>query len=267
MTAEAAVHVGSVPMTSPTDAYELRAAELATWDGLLADLTPADWDKPTVCDAWTVGDIVRHLVAQAEEQIRPWLFLLRDRKATRAYPDLPQLDAHMRFGAALHAGRSRQEVIERFRTLWPQANLAMRRRPALLRRMTFPSEDGQFGAFRLSLAEVYDVFLPRDLWMHHDDISRAVGRPPETGAHDRLVVEQVLRDLHARWTRHPVTLELTGPAGGTFEIGDGTSDTTVRLDTVEYMRALSGRAGTPAASVVTGDHDMAAPVATARVPF
>ncbi|GAA4572368.1 maleylpyruvate isomerase family mycothiol-dependent enzyme [Planotetraspora kaengkrachanensis] len=267
MTAEAAVHVGSVPMTSPADAYELRAAELAIWDGLLADLTPADWDRPTVCDAWTVGDIVRHLVAQAEEQVRPWLFLLRDRKATRAYPELPQLDAHMRFGAALHAGRSRQEVTERFRTLWTQANLVMRRRPAALRRMTFPSEDAHFGAFRLSLAEVYDVFLPRDLWMHRDDISQAVGRPLETGAHDRLVVEQVLRDLHARWSLRPVTLELTGPAGGTFDIGDGTPGTTVRLDAVEYLRALSGRAAAPAAAVVTGDRDVAALVTTARVPF
>jgi MoxR-like ATPase len=149
---------GSFPMTDVATAYDLRAAEIDAWTKLLEDLKPDDWDRPTVCDAWSVDDIVRHLVSQAEEQIWPWQFPLRDHKATRAYPEVPQLDAHMRYGADLHRAKSQEETIEYFLRVWPRANRAMRRIPAIIRHVKVPGEDANFGTFRIALADARAPF-------------------------------------------------------------------------------------------------------------
>jgi hypothetical protein len=72
------------------------------------------------------------------------------------------------------------------------------------------------------------------------DICRATGRDPVlTAGHDGRIVADVVAD----WAqRHglPFTLELTGPAGGTFVAG--TAGERLRLDAVEFCRILSGRA-------------------------
>ena len=54
---------------------------------------------------------------------------------------------------------------------------------------------------------------------------------------------RIVADVVAEWARRhgrPFTLELEGPAGGTFQHGDGGERTT--LDAVEFCRILSGRA-------------------------
>ena len=61
-------------------------------------------------------------------------------------------------------------------------------------------------------------------------------------------------------------LELTGPAGGRWTLGQGAPVATVRADAVDYLRVLSGRNDPPALEV-DGDQVMAAMVATARVVF
>lgn len=84
---------------------------------------------------------------------------------------------------------------------------------------------------------------------------------------DRVAVEQVLRDLDGLWPGPAVVLELTGSAGGTWQVGTGEPVATARADAVEYMRTLAGRAGDPALQVVTGDPSARAAVTAARVLF
>jgi uncharacterized protein (TIGR03083 family) len=258
---------GSIPMTDLATAYDLRTAEIDAWTTLLGDLKPSDWDKPTVCAAWSVGDIVRHLVSQAEEQIWPWQFPLRDRKATKAYPELPQLDAHMRYGADLHRTKSQEEIIEYFLRVWPRANRAIRRCPAIIRHVGVSSEDANFGTFRITLAEIYDVLLPRDLWMHRDDVSRAIGQPTRVAEHDLLVVDQIMRDLHTFWSHDAVVLDLTGAVDRSYQIGNSAARARIQLDTLTYMRALAGRADNVPHTVLDGDVTLAGRAVNARAPF
>lgn len=258
---------GSIRMIDLATAYDLRAAEIKAWTTLLRDLKPDDWDKPTVCDAWSVGDIVRHLISQAEEQIRPWRFPMRDRKAAKAYPGLPQLDAHMRYGADLHRAKSREEAIECFLRVWPRANRAIRKCPAIIRRASVSSEDASFGTFRITIAEIQDVFLPRDLWTHRDDVGRAIGRPAQAAEHDWLVIDQIMRDLHRLWSHDPVVLDLTGALDRSYQIGNGTAQARVQLDALTYMRALAGRADNVPYAVLDGDATLAGRAVNARVPF
>jgi hypothetical protein len=63
-----------------------------------------------------------------------------------------------------------------------------------------------------------------------------------------------------------VLLELTGPAGGRWALGDGSPVATVRADAVAYLRALSGRNDHPALEA-DGDHAAATAGAAARVVF
>src|SRR6266516_3483631 len=68
------------------------------------------------------------------------------------------------------------------------------------------------------LGYVLDVLGLRDLWMHRVDLARATGRPLALGAHDRVVVAQVIADLGWAWAGPAVLLELTGPAGGRWAL-------------------------------------------------
>src|SRR6266536_1871903 len=101
---------------------------------------------------------------------------------------------------------------------------AHRRYPALLRRQRigrmYPDD---------RLGYVLDVLGLRDLWMHRVDLARATGRPLALGAHDRVVVAQVIADLGWAWEGPPVLLERTGRAGGRWTLGQGAPVATARV--------------------------------------
>ena len=95
------------------------------------------------------------------------------------------------------------------------------------------------------LGYLLDIILTRDTWMHRVDIARATGRELVlTNDHDGRIVA----DAVAEWARRhgrPFTLELTGPAGGTFTGGSfisGSGDEPITIDAVELCRIFSGRA-------------------------
>ncbi len=148
----------------------------------------------------------------------------------------------------------------------PRAIRARRRVPGLMRRQRvgwmYPEEslpDDRLGY-------MLDVLGLRDPWMHRVDLARATGRPLVLGAHDRVVVAQVITDLARAWDRPPILLELTGPAGGRWALGQGPAAATVRADTVDYLRTLAGRNDHPDLES-DGDHATAAAVTAARVVF
>jgi hypothetical protein len=87
------------------------------------------------------------------------------------------------------------------------------------------------------------------------------------GEHDHHVVAQAVRDLALGWQRPPLALELTGPAGGSWLVGDGEPAAAVRVDAVEYMRALAGRDTNVAVSFHSGDETVLASIRQARIPF
>lgn len=86
-----------------------------------------------------------------------------------------------------------------------------------------------------------DTILTRDPWMHRVDIARATGRDLVlTADHDGRIIADVVAERARRHGR-PVTLTLTGPAGGEFVAGDGSGER-ISIDAIEFCRILSGRA-------------------------
>lgn len=85
-----------------------------------------------------------------------------------------------------------------------------------------------------------DVILTRDAWMHSVDLSRAIGRPMELTAElDGRVIAGVAQEWGRRHGQ-PVTLRLTGPAGGEFVLNGGGGQC-IEIDAVEFARSVSGR--------------------------
>jgi hypothetical protein len=123
---------------------------------------------------------------------------------------------------------------------------------------------------RIGFDYLHDIVYTRDNWMHRDDIGRALGREFEAHPHDGEVVAQVMRDLDLDFWKQPaVVVELTGIAPGTWQIGAGSPETTLRADALEFMRLLGGRdrSGSPVVTRVAGDQAVVDRVAETRVPF
>jgi uncharacterized protein (TIGR03083 family) len=253
------------PTRTKRAAADLAAAEGRALAALLADLGDADWDRVTDCPEWTVRDMVAHLVGQAEGVRRPWVALRRVRTGKRRWPDRIGLDAYTAQQIAEHAGQSGPALVAAFVDGWPRAVTAMRRTPGPVRRMGL--DPGIPGAARITVGYLYDSILPRDLWMHRVDLSRATGREMVVGGHDASIVDDVVADLTRDWTGPPVRLELTGPAGGGWHLGTGPARSTVSGETVDYLRTLAGRQSRPALVAVAGDPAAVTAVAAARVMF
>ncbi len=262
---------GGVPRVSRRQAFTHRAGEIAAWVELLRSLDPGGWDRPTVCAGWDVADVVGHLCGQAEEMLKPWVYLARNRRARRRYPDVaPLLDAHNLVQADDRRGTPPATLIADFERLWTRASRLILRTPGPVRAIKVPCPGLPYRFFdRLALGYAGDVLLPRDLWTHRDDVSQALGRTFDPGAHGTEIVAQVLLDLEVAevWTGPAVLLQLTGRAGGCWRLGSGEPVATVRTDAVALMRSISGRLDDLSVEPVAGEASMAGTVAAVRMPF
>lgn len=266
MKADLATAARTIPRPSIADALATIRAEHAAALALLQRLDDADWECSTDCPGWTVHNVVAHMVGQNEELARPDRLVRRVRQARRS-DDLGVLDAHNRRQVQERAHASPGQLIAELARWGPRAARAAGRIPGPLRRirlsMLFPEARDQPED---TVDFLVRVLMVRDLWMHRSDIAAATARSLDLGPHDREVVRQVMRDLALGWTAPAVLLQLTGPAGGCYSLGDGAPVATVRADAIAYLRLLSGR---PADVQPTtgGDPDAAASVLAARMPF
>lgn len=238
-------------ITTPTriDRHTAEEVGTAVYDDLLAllrTLEPADWRAPTDCERWDVAAMVGHMIGAAESHVRV-RELLRQQWYGRRHADEfdgSSLDAVNDLQVREHAELTPSERIAALERLGHRAVHKRVTLPGPLRRVRIPNPiagdmpDGTLTSF--TLAYLNDVVLTRDVWMHRVDIARATGRPlPLDPDVDGRVVADVVGDwfgLHGR----PVTIELTGPAGGRWR--QGTGGPVVAMDAVEFCRAMSGRA-------------------------
>jgi uncharacterized protein (TIGR03083 family) len=254
---------------APTErkhALQLLRAEVDAWSSLLATLSPEAWDAPTVCDRWSVRDIVGHLCGHAEEVGRPLRFAVRNRRGRSRHPDLGPLDSHMEIQVEEHRHLSTDELQDAYATAWARAFRRLARMPTLVR--NFSVKTGIDAMPTLRLGELADIIYLRDHWMHRDDVCRAVGRPTAPQPYDEEVVGQVLRDLDRDfWSGPAVIVELSGCVTGPWRIGAGPIEATVQVDALHFMRLLAGRAREPDLRPVDGDPAAADALARVRVPF
>jgi uncharacterized protein (TIGR03083 family) len=218
-------------------ARRLATTEYDRFRLLLSDLDPPDWARPTDCPEWDVRAIAGHVLGMAEMVASVRQFVAQNVGASRAGGGIDALTGLQVRG---RARLTPPEVYERFAAVAPRAVRGRRRLSRLIGRFTLP-EDQVVGdrTERWTFGFLFDVVLTRDTWMHRVDIARATGRGLAlTPDHDGVLVADVVAEWGQRHGR-PHRLRLTGPAGGTWAVGDGGPE--LELDAVEFCRVLSGR--------------------------
>ena len=218
-------------------ARRLATTEYDRFRLLLSDLDPPDWARPTDCPEWDVRAIAGHVLGMAEMVASVRQFVAQNVGASRAGGGIDALTGLQVRG---RARLTPPEVYERFAAVAPRAVRGRRRLSRVIGRFTLP-EDQVVGdrTERWTFGFLFDVVLTRDTWMHRVDIARATRRELAlTPDHDGVLVADVVAEWGQRHGR-PHRLRLTGPAGGTWAVGDGGPE--LELDAVEFCRVLSGR--------------------------
>jgi uncharacterized protein (TIGR03083 family) len=235
---EGVVDPATIPAIGREEMVGLATTEYDRILTLLRQLDPDDWRSPTVCEGWTVHDMVAHLLGAAEanaSMVENARQVLRGARRTRK-DDRPLVDGINEVQVDDRHERPPAQLIERLAAVAPRAVRGRRRTPLPLRRVPVP---GPFGT-NISLGFLVDIAYTRDQWMHRVDLAAATGRDLLlTADHDGRIVADIVRDWVATHGR-PVTLELTGPAGGSFRHGTGGPN--LHLDAVPFCLAVSGRA-------------------------
>ena len=225
-------------------AMRLAATEYARVTDLLDGLSPEQWAAETDCPGWDVRAMAGHMlgmmqmVASVAELVRQQA--VSTRRAKRDGSLL--IDALTGLQVEQNASLTTSGLVDAIRATAPRAVRNRRRVPRLLREWPLRDETDGWWTY----GYLFDVILTRDPYMHRIDISRATGASmAATPDHEGVIVDDVVREWADRHGE-PYTLELSGPAGGSWQLGEGES---LAMDAVEFCRALSGRA--PATGLLT----------------
>jgi uncharacterized protein (TIGR03083 family) len=236
----------TIPMTTRADAPALASEEYAALLATARTLEAGAWSAPTDCAGWTVRDIVAHVTGAAEEAARLPVLLRHYLRALTRERQREIVDSVNDQQLADRAGHTPTQLIEELERLAPLAVRGRQRVPGLVRQARLPAAAGALPGD--TLGYLLDVIYTRDLWMHRVDIARATGTTMSETAGERVIVDQVMRDLSRAWTTGPFTLTLTGRVTGTWRIGAGTGPAAasgpgpaVSADCVTLCRLLSGR--------------------------
>lgn len=256
-----------VPMVDTRDAGRVAAASaaLADLEAVVLDLDHAAAGTPTGCPGWTVFDIVAHCVSMesliAGDPVPD--------HELEVEPDHVQNDTSRFIEVLLDARRDAD-----FDTLRKDMSETFRRRQDQLAQLTDLDADvhgfvGPVAARRLLGMRTFD------LWVHEQDIRRAVGRPGGFGTEAAAVVGRRLpRGLAAvlpqRVTGGSLELVVTGaqPSRTSVDLGDGDARVAMTISFEDLVPIATGRddASDPAAvAEIDGDAAMAARILTSLV--
>ncbi len=229
-----------IPYTNADEAQRLMTEAFERLLSLLESLHADDWSKPTACTAWDVHDMVAH-------QAGGCLSGVSYREMLRQYSQMPQKGQLPEDAInALQVGERKRmtpaELIEELRQTGPKAIHNWAYGFHAIKWIHAPHAVGGF----MSLRYLMWVIHSRDTWMHRLDICRATNRPFEqTREHDGRIVELVVRDvaekLKKRLKGRAITLNLTGIAGGRWQIGNGAPAAEMEMDALDFNIFVSGR--------------------------
>nr|WP_205687326.1 maleylpyruvate isomerase family mycothiol-dependent enzyme [Cellulomonas endophytica] len=191
---------------TPTTRRELTAAVVRARAALaddLAGLDQAQWRRPSLCDGWTVHDVVAHLVAAARTGRWAWL---RSIAAARFDADL-----HNARRLAQHRGADPAETLARFRA----------------------TVDGPAGPTGHTAAWLGEVLV------HGEDVRRPLGltAAPDVPAATAVAQFFARRDFAVPSSRTARGLRLEA-ADGPFRAGAGPL---VQGPTLALVLAMAGR--------------------------
>jgi uncharacterized protein (TIGR03083 family) len=225
------------PVLARPTAMRLAATEYQRVFELLRGLQAEDWSKPTDCPGWDVRAMAGHMLGMAE-------MAASIREQTRQVKTAEKnggafIDALTALQVDERVTMTPEQIVTRFARVAPKAVRGRRWAPGLIRRRAMPQRqlvDGREESW--TIGYLIDVILTRDPWMHRIDISRATGTVNKlTAEHDGVVVDDIVKEWAQRHGQ-PYSLKLTGPAGGTWTVGQGAQ---LELDVVDFVRAISKR--------------------------
>jgi uncharacterized protein (TIGR03083 family) len=149
--------------------------ELDRFEALVRTLSTAQWNTPSRCDGWTVGDVARHVIGSLSD-------VTSGRLEGLGSPEVTQREVDER------AGRSPAELAD---------ECAEARKAAAGMLPLF--DDAAWaapgpGGFDGTLGDGVEA-LWYDTWLHAQDIRAALGNPPEMSAGLRAAVSHVGWDL------------------------------------------------------------------------
>ena len=226
------------PVLARPMAMRLAATEYQRVLDLLTSLGPDDWAKPTDCPDWDVRAVAAHLLGMAE-------MAASIREQSRQVKTAERrggvfIDALTALQVSERSDLTPDQIVSRFARVAPRAARGRRWAPGLIRRRTMPQSQAVAGEQELwTVGYLVDVILTRDPWMHRIDITRATGAAHVmTPEHDGVIVDDVVTEWAQRHGQ-PVTLRLSGPAGGSWTFGAGGPE--LDLDIVTFCRSISGR--------------------------
>jgi uncharacterized protein (TIGR03083 family) len=222
------------------EAMAITAVENDRFAEALRALRPDDWTKPTDCPLWDAHGVAAHVIGSAASQASPREFV---RQVRSGRPLIAEIGAQFwwdgmnELQVRERSGRTAEQLVVEWERLAPKALKSRRTLPrpiAALPLLNLPAPVG-----RQPLKYLFDMGFTRDAWMHRVDLTRATGTEfVVTAEHDGRIVA----DIVAEWAANhgePFSLELTGPAGGSYSSGKGGEH--VAIDAVEFTRILSGR--------------------------
>jgi uncharacterized protein (TIGR03083 family) len=224
------------------------ATEYARFGSMLESIPAGQWGLRTDCPGWDVRAVAGHVLGMAQmvatlpELARQQMAAQKGAKQAGAV----MIDVLTALQVARNAGLSPAGVVTAMQAVGPKAARRRRKMPAFIRRRTMPGTQAVGGAEeQWTFGYLFDIILTRDPFMHRLDISRATGIPVcATHEHEGVIVDDVVREWAARHGQ-PCTLNLSGPAGGTWG-GDGER---ISMDAFDFCRAVSGRG--PAAGLLS----------------
>ena len=224
------------------EAMDLQAVELDRAIALLSTLDPDQWATQTVCPDWDVRQMWLHVLGACEagasmrENMRQ---MLAARKRCK------QLDVPLEAGlsgvqVAERETLSPTQLVKRLEQIAPKTIKGRSRTPRPMRAIKMGVDAPVVEKW--ALGYLIDIIYLRDAWVHRVDTARATGASLElTPDHDGRIVADVVSEW-ARRHGQPFTLELTGPAGGSFTGGSGDDDReSIVMDAIEFCCVLAGR--------------------------
>lgn len=221
-------------MALTRDAYQRLADAFAA-------LEPADWDRQTPCEGWTVRDMGGHIVGamRSAARFRELASQQREIKARAKRTGENEVDVMTAVQIERTADLSIDQLVAEMQSLVEPAVKGRARMPSFMRRAA--KLDVVIGSIdeRWTLDYLLGCILTRDAWLHRVDLADSTGATLHVDENDRAIVG----DVAVEWARRhgqDVELVLTGPAGGHLQVGEG--GPRVEIDAVEFCRVVSGRA-------------------------
>jgi uncharacterized protein (TIGR03083 family) len=225
------------PITRP-EARTLAEDETAAMVALLGDLTPEEWARRTDCPAWDVRAMAGHVLGMTEGFTGLRRMAGMFRAGGKLAGDGPMIDGVTAYQVMMNEHLTTGELVARMAAAAPR-QARWRTERTLVRRMPMKEKFPDGTVEKWTMGYVFEVILTRDTWMHRVDVAQATGRTLDlTPEHDGRIVGDVVAEWAKRHGR-PFTLELTGPAGGSYTGGSGGVELT--CDAVEFCRTLAGR--------------------------